>query len=84
MKRLCILLILISLFVSSCSDVFLDSEFKGGDWFYLENKGAIMPVWVRGKAGAEPLEPRICPTITDSTYAKLISRPKWIKLQFRF
>jgi pimeloyl-ACP methyl ester carboxylesterase len=35
-------------FFASCDDELLNDEYKGGDWFYLENKGAVMPVWVRG------------------------------------
>jgi pimeloyl-ACP methyl ester carboxylesterase len=31
----------------------LNDDFRGGDWFYLENKGAVMPVWVDGNKQSE-------------------------------
>ncbi|MCL2012423.1 MAG: alpha/beta fold hydrolase [Cystobacterineae bacterium] len=46
--KVVIILFAITLFLSSCGDFLLNDEFKGGDWFYLENAGAIMPVWVKG------------------------------------
>jgi pimeloyl-ACP methyl ester carboxylesterase len=47
MKKTFFILVIVLLF-SSCGDYFLNEEFRGGDWFYLENDGAIMPVWVNG------------------------------------
>lgn len=46
-KFIAIILIAVFLLVT-CDDQFLHNEYKGGDWFYLENNGALMPVWVRG------------------------------------
>lgn len=43
---------IITLFLVNCDDQFLNNEYKGGDWFYLENAGAIMPVWVRGNTSS--------------------------------
>jgi pimeloyl-ACP methyl ester carboxylesterase len=41
--------ILVFVFIlGSCDDQLLSRDYQGGDWFYLENKGAIMPVWVSG------------------------------------
>jgi len=42
-----LILLTVALFIS-CEDIFLNKDFKGEDWLYLENKGAVMPVWVRG------------------------------------
>ncbi|MDR0300971.1 MAG: alpha/beta hydrolase [Treponema sp.] len=51
-KQFIFLAIILALFIS-CDDMFLNEEFKGGDWFYLENDGAIMPVWVRGNTSSK-------------------------------
>jgi len=51
-KTIIILLIAICFF-GSCDDQLLVEEFKGGDWFYLENKEALMPVWVRGNKSSK-------------------------------
>ncbi|MDR0387748.1 MAG: alpha/beta hydrolase [Treponema sp.] len=41
--------VLVLVFIlGSCGDQFLSSDYQDGDWFYLESKGAIMPVWVNG------------------------------------
>ena len=54
MKKYMMLLILLSiLFLSSCDTQFLNNEYEGGDWFYLENAGAVMPVWVRGNTSSD-------------------------------
>ena len=47
MKRIWLNFIFI-LLICSCGSFLLHEDFKDGDWFYLENKGAIMPVWVKG------------------------------------
>jgi pimeloyl-ACP methyl ester carboxylesterase len=47
MKRIIFFLVIIGL-LSSCKDSLLDKDFQGDDWFYLENNGAVMPVWVKG------------------------------------
>jgi pimeloyl-ACP methyl ester carboxylesterase len=52
MKKALFVLVIIILF-SSCGDFLLDENFRGVDWFYLENKGAVMPVWVRGNKQSE-------------------------------
>jgi len=52
MKKLFFCLVVTLLFCS-CKDALLDEDFKGGDWFYLENKGATMPVWVKGNIQSE-------------------------------
>jgi pimeloyl-ACP methyl ester carboxylesterase len=53
MKK-CMVLILFFVFVlGSCGDGLLSGDYQGGDWFYLENKGAIMPVWVKGNKQCE-------------------------------
>ena len=43
----------LSIALISCSDAFLKDDYKGGDWFYLENDGAVMPVWVRGNTASK-------------------------------
>ena len=53
MKSRYILLTMALLVFSSCSDMFLNKDYKGGDWFYLENDGAVMPVWVRGNTASK-------------------------------
>jgi pimeloyl-ACP methyl ester carboxylesterase len=53
MKKQFFLFIAILAFFISCDDMFLDKEYKGGDWFYIENDGAIMPVWVRGNLSSK-------------------------------
>jgi len=52
MKKAILLLVVASLFLS-CGDFLLSRDFRGGDWFYLYNRGAIMPVWVRGNVQSE-------------------------------
>jgi pimeloyl-ACP methyl ester carboxylesterase len=47
MKKHIMLIFLLFIF-SACNDQLLNDEYEGGDWFYLENNGAVMPVWVRG------------------------------------
>jgi len=47
MKKVISIIVITALFFS-CGDFLLNNDFKGGDWFYLESKGAIMPVWVKG------------------------------------
>jgi len=47
-SKILIIVLVILFFFSSCNDQLLNDEYKGGDWLYLENKGAIMPIWVRG------------------------------------
>jgi pimeloyl-ACP methyl ester carboxylesterase len=34
--------------LSSCENLLLEEDYREGDFFYLENDGAIMPVWVKG------------------------------------
>jgi pimeloyl-ACP methyl ester carboxylesterase len=41
-------LVILTLFLFSCENLFLDNDFESGDYFYLENDNAIMPVWVNG------------------------------------
>ena len=50
MKKIIFFLITIFaiLLFGNCDDQFLNNEYKGGDWLYLDNSGAIMPLWVRG------------------------------------
>ena len=48
MKKRNILIIFLIFFFGSCDDQLLSSDYQGGDWFYLENAGAKMPVWVTG------------------------------------
>jgi len=50
--KLLVAFLAILLFLGSCGDQLLNDEFKGGDWFYLENDGAVMPVWVRGNTSS--------------------------------
>jgi len=52
MKKAIFIFVIIALFCS-CGDFLLDENFRGGDWFYLENKGATMPVWVKGNMQSE-------------------------------
>jgi len=52
MKIQYIFLTVVLMFFISCDDIFLSEEYKGGDWFYLENDSAIMPVWVRGNTSS--------------------------------
>jgi pimeloyl-ACP methyl ester carboxylesterase len=52
MKKILFVFVVVLLFVT-CDDQFLHDEYKGGEWFYLENKGAIMPVWVRGNISSD-------------------------------
>lgn len=51
-ERIIIIVLVITLFINSCGDFLLNDEYKGGDWFYLENAGAVMPVWVRGNTAS--------------------------------
>jgi len=46
--RIVFVVLITVLFFGACDDQFLHDEYKGDDWFYLENDGAIMPAWVRG------------------------------------
>lgn len=48
-----ILFFIIMMLFCSCGDSFLNDDYSGGDWFYLENKDAIMPVWVKGNLQSE-------------------------------
>jgi pimeloyl-ACP methyl ester carboxylesterase len=48
MKPIGLILVILSGIFISCDDALLEKDFKGGDYFYLENDDAIMPVWVRG------------------------------------
>ncbi len=52
MKKHFFLFAIVLLFFVSCADAFLDTAYKGGDWFYLENDGAVMPVWVCGNTAS--------------------------------
>jgi len=52
MKKSIFIFIIVILFCS-CGTMFLEENFRGGDWFYLQNKGAIMPVWVTGNKQSE-------------------------------
>jgi len=47
-NKILFILFITVLDLGSCNDQLLNDEYKGGDWFYLENAGAVMPVWVRG------------------------------------
>ena len=47
MKKFIFFLITVTV-LCSCGDFLLNEDYRGGDWFYLENKGATMPVWVNG------------------------------------
>jgi pimeloyl-ACP methyl ester carboxylesterase len=47
-NRILIIVLTFVILFSSCSDQLLNDEYKGGDWFYVENDGAVMPVWVKG------------------------------------
>ena len=51
-KIIFFILIIVFLFCS-CGTMFLSGGFKDGDWFYLENEGALMPVWVNGNIQSE-------------------------------
>ena len=46
--RTFIIFLVITFVFTSCGDGLLNDDFRGGDWFYLESKGAVMPVWVTG------------------------------------
>jgi pimeloyl-ACP methyl ester carboxylesterase len=71
MKKQFFLFMAIIVFFVSCDDMFLNEEYKGGDWFYLENDGAIMPVWVRGNLSSKTfiLFLHTGPGNTSMTYA---------------
>ncbi|MCL2557181.1 MAG: alpha/beta hydrolase [Treponema sp.] len=47
MKRFALFLA-VALSLSSCGTFLLHDSFSGDDWFYLENKSTVMPVWVTG------------------------------------
>ena len=47
MKKSIIFLVITVLFCS-CGDFLLNEDYRGGDWFYLENNGAVMPIMVNG------------------------------------
>ena len=47
MKKVILYIAILTLFCS-CGDFFLNEDFRGGDLFHLENKGAIMPILVNG------------------------------------
>ncbi|MCL2557182.1 MAG: alpha/beta fold hydrolase [Treponema sp.] len=53
MKKIALFLS-VALSLSSCGTFLLHDSFRGGDWFYLENKSAVMPVWVTGN-----IEPKV-------------------------
>ncbi|MCL2008189.1 MAG: hypothetical protein FWG77_08905, partial [Treponema sp.] len=55
MKRCVIIFIIICTLPSfgACDTLFLNDEYKEGDWFYLENAGAVMPVWVQGNIASD-------------------------------
>jgi pimeloyl-ACP methyl ester carboxylesterase len=48
MKKHMVLISVLVFMLGSCDDQMLSSDYQGGDWFYLESEGAIMPVWVTG------------------------------------
>ena len=53
MKKHLILSIIFVFLLGSCDDQLLSKDYQGGDWFYLESKGAIMPVWVTGNKSSK-------------------------------
>jgi pimeloyl-ACP methyl ester carboxylesterase len=53
MKKYFFIFVVALTFLISCDDLFLTKEYSGGDWFYLENKGAVMPLWVRGNTSSK-------------------------------
>lgn len=52
MKKMCIVFLTVFAVFCSCGDFLLENDYRGGDWFYLDNKGAVMPVWVRGNTSS--------------------------------
>lgn len=71
MKHVTTIIVLLLSMFTSCSEMLLDDEFRGGDYFYLENEGAVMPVWVRGNvaSGAFVIFLHGGPGNTAATYA---------------
>lgn len=53
MKKHIFFLAAVVLVCISCDTAFLDKDYKDGDWMYLDNKGAIMPIWVRGNTASK-------------------------------
>jgi len=51
--RKIISVILISSLLFSCDKMLQNKEFEGGEFFYLQNKGAVMPVWVKGNISSK-------------------------------
>jgi pimeloyl-ACP methyl ester carboxylesterase len=47
-RKTFLLILIVTLFLTSCGDFLLSEEFQGDDWFYLENDKAVMPVFICG------------------------------------
>ena len=71
-----ILIVLISF--SSCQKLLLEPDYHEGDFFYLENNKALMPVWVKGnqESGIFVIFLHGGPGLTSNTYANSTSYKK--------
>jgi pimeloyl-ACP methyl ester carboxylesterase len=80
-RYLCIFLSLLAL--SSCEKLLLKPDYREGEFFYLENNKAIMPVWVKGnlESGIFVVYLHGGPGLTSNTYA---NSPAYKKLQERY
>ena len=82
MKKYIVSLLLL-LSTVSCENLLLEPEYREGDFFYLENDGAIMPVWVKGnkRSGVFVVFLHGGPGLTSDTYA---NSPTYKRLQKKY
>ncbi len=80
-RYLLALLFLLSL--NSCQKILLEPDYREGDFFFLENDKAVMPVWVKGNraSGVFVVYLHGGPGLTSNTYA---SSPAYKELQERY
>ena len=66
--------------LSSCQKILLERDYNEGDFFYLENNKAVMPVWVKGnkESGIFVVYLHGGPGLTSNTYA---NSPAYKRLQ---
>jgi len=78
-----LLAISLTLIFASCESLLLEDPYREGDFFYLENDGAIMPVWVKGneESGVFVVFLHGGPGLTADTYA---NSPSYGRLQKRY